>query len=142
MSKALVADVIAVAHLAYVLFIVIGLAAILLGLLCRWSWVRSFWFRVTHLAAISIVAFEELIDVQCPLTTWERALRAEAGQTVADATFMGRLANAVLFRPLEPWVFFTVHVAFAGLVLLTFILAPPRWPGRRVKELPPLESSL
>jgi hypothetical protein len=117
MSKAALADVIAVAHLAYVLFIVPGLAAILLGPLCRWRWVRGFYFRVAHVTAIGIVATEELLRVQCPLTIWERAMRVEAGQTVSRATFMGRLANAVLFRPLEPWVFFTVHGAFAGLVL-------------------------
>jgi hypothetical protein len=136
MSKIAIADTIAVAHLAYVLFIVLGLAAILLGLVCRWRWVRNFYFRVAHLTAIGIVAVEEMLRVQCPLTTWERALRAEAGQTVADASFMARLANAVLFRPLEPWVFVTAHLAFAGLVLLTFILAPPRWPFRRESRAP------
>ena len=135
MSKAALADMIAVAHLAYVLFIVLGLAVILLGLLCHWRWVRNFYFRVAHLTTIGIVAAEELLSVQCPLTTWERALRAEVGQTVSQATFMGRLANAVLFRPLEPWVFFTAHLAFAGLVLLTFVLAPPRWPRRKQADV-------
>jgi hypothetical protein len=139
MSKAALADVIAVAHLAYVMFVLLGLLAILLGLACRWRWVRNFYFRVAHLAAIGMVAVEEMLRVQCPLTTWERALRAEAGQTVAEATFMARLANAVLFRPLEPWVFVTAHLTFAGLVLLTFILAPPRWPWRKADRL---ESSL
>src|SRR5439155_26923342 len=119
MSKAALADVIAVGHLSYVMFIVLGLAAILLGLLFRWRLVRNFYFRVAHFTAIGIVAAEELLRVQCPLTVWERALRAEAGQTVAEATFMGRLANAVLFRPLEPWVFVAAHLTFAGLVLLT-----------------------
>jgi hypothetical protein len=131
MSKAALADAIAVAHLAYVLFVVLGLAAILLGLACRWQWVRNFYFRAIHLTAIGIVAVEELLRVQCPLTTWERALRAEIGQTVADASFMARLANAVLFRPLEPWVFVAAHLTFAALVLLTFLLAPPRWPRRK-----------
>jgi hypothetical protein len=131
MSNAALADAIAVAHLAYVLFIVLGLAAILLGLVFRWRWVRNFYFRVAHLTAIGIVAAEEMLRVQCPLTTWERALRAEAGQTVAEAGFMARLANAVLFRPLEPWVFVVAHLAFAALVLLTFVLAPPRWPWKK-----------
>jgi hypothetical protein len=134
MSKAMLADLIAVAHLAYVMFILLGMMAILLGLVFRWAWVRNFYFRVAHLAAIGIVAVEEMLRIQCPLTTWERALRAEIGQTVAEATFMARLANAVLFRPLEPWVFVTAHLAFAGLVLLTFVLAPPRWPRRRASD--------
>ncbi len=138
MSKTALADTIAVAHLGYVLFIVLGLLAILLGLVFRWQWVRNFYFRATHLAAIGIVAVEEMLRVRCPLTTWERALRAEAGQTVAEATFMARIANSVLYRDLDPWVFVAAHLAFAALVLLTFVLAPPSWPWKKR----PLDSSL
>ena len=46
------ADVIVVLHAAYVSFVVFGLAAILLGIVFRWSWVRNVWFRAIHLIAI------------------------------------------------------------------------------------------
>jgi hypothetical protein len=42
------ADVIVVIHAAYFYFVVFGLAAILLGVALRWSWVRNRWFRSFH----------------------------------------------------------------------------------------------
>ena len=39
------ADLIVVLHAAYVSFVVFGLAAILLGVVFRWRWVRNVWFR-------------------------------------------------------------------------------------------------
>ena len=50
------ADVTVVIHLAYASFIVLGLVAILLGILRRWSWIRDFWFRLVHLLLATFVA--------------------------------------------------------------------------------------
>jgi hypothetical protein len=130
MDKALQADLIAVAHLAYFLFVVLGQVVILAGIIFRWGWVRNFWFRGLHLVAMLIVGVEAVFNVQCPLTVWERQLRRDAGQTISEASFMARLANEVMFHNFPEWVFTAAHIAFAGLVVLTFVLAPPRWPKR------------
>ena len=62
-----------------------GLLLILLGACLRWQWVRNRWFRVAHLLAIVIVAFEAINNIECPLTTWEYDLRRLAGQDVTGA---------------------------------------------------------
>jgi hypothetical protein len=72
----LAADVVVVLHAAYVWFVVFGQLAILIGILRRWAWVRNKWFRWLHLLAISIVVFESLLGIVCPLTTLEGWLRA------------------------------------------------------------------
>src|SRR4051812_25109840 len=99
------ADTIVVVHAAFVAFVVLGMAAILLGVALRRGWVRNFWFRVTHLAAIGVVVLETLTGLACPLTTWEHALRRRAGQTGYAGDFIGHWAHRLIFFDAEPWVF-------------------------------------
>lgn len=79
----ILADLVVVAHLAYVLFVVLGLVAILLGYAFGWSWVRNPWFRLTHVAMIAVVVFESLLSIICPLKTLEHYMRNAGGQNVA-----------------------------------------------------------
>src|SRR5438128_10583936 len=94
------ADALVILHCAYVVYVVLGQLAIWLGWASGHTWVRNFWFRVTHLAAIAFVAFEEGINMDCPLTVWENQLRTLAGQGVETGTVMGRLFLELLFPPL------------------------------------------
>jgi hypothetical protein len=126
MGYRLLADLIVAIHAAYVGFVVIGLLLILIGLACRWQWVRNWWFRAAHLIAILIVAAESLLDIPCPLTEWEYRLRTLGGQAVGGGTFMGDLLHNLIFYDAPPWAFTFAYVAFALAVLLTFVLAPPR----------------
>jgi hypothetical protein len=123
------ADLIVVSHAAYVGFVVFGLVAILLGGVLRWGWVRNFWFRLVHLLAIVVVAAEALLDIVCPLTTWERQLREAAGETVEDGSFVGHWVHELLFVEVPPWGLTLGYCLFALAVILTFVLVPPRRPG-------------
>ncbi len=127
----LLADLIVLIHASYVGFVVVGLAAILVGVACQWDWVRGFWFRVLHLGAIGIVVAESLVGVPCPLTVWERNLRTMAGQSTYPGDFLGHWAHRLLFSRAEPWVFTLIYTTFGLAVLATFVLAPPRLPGRK-----------
>src|SRR5260221_8253978 len=99
------ADVLVIVHCVYVAYVVLGQLSIWLGWSLGWRWLRNFWFRVTHLAAIAFVAFEEAIGMDCPLSVWERQLRELAGQVERPGTFMGRLFHDVLFLPLPAHYF-------------------------------------
>jgi hypothetical protein len=125
--SAWLADLVVAVHVAYVSFVVVGLAAILLGAALGWNWVRNPWFRGIHLAAIVIVALEAVAGVDCPLTVWEDALRRSAGQEVVQQSFIGRWLHALIFYDFPPWAFTTAYVSFALVVLLTLFLVPPRW---------------
>lgn len=128
---ALAADAVVVLHLAYVLFVVLGLGLTLLGLVLRWQWVRNFWFRAAHLCMIVVVVFEAWMGWVCPLTTLEHHLRFKAGQTVEEVSFVGRLARDLLFIQGEPWVFTLCYSLFGVAVVLTFVFGCPRWPWKR-----------
>jgi hypothetical protein len=127
----LAADVIVIFHLAYVAFVVVGLLAILLGVACRWGWVRNFWFRSLHLAAILAVVAEALWGITCPLTVWEQQLRTLAGQATYQGDFIAAVVHRLLFFDFEPWIFTLCYTLFGLAVLATFAWAPPRWPRKR-----------
>jgi len=127
MSPALLANLIALVHFAWVAFLVVGLLLILLGIAFRWRWVRNPWFRLVHLAMIAIVVGESLAGVPCPLTVWEHRLRVRAGQTSFDGDFIAHWVHRLMFFEAEPWVFTVVYLAFGLAVLATLIVAPPRW---------------
>jgi hypothetical protein len=120
------ADLIVIFHATYVSFIVLGLVAILLGVMLKWNWVRNIWFRAIHLIAIGIVVGESIVGVPCPLTVWEAQLRKLAGQTAYAGDFLGHWAHRLIFFRADPWVFTLIYTLFGTVVLAAFILAPPR----------------
>jgi hypothetical protein len=120
------ADVVVAIHAVYIGFVLFGQLAILVGAALRWTWVRNVWFRWAHLAAIVLVALEAILGVVCPLTLWEDELRHAGGEQVAEGTFIGRCLHDLVFYDAPAWVFTTCYIAFAGLVILTFAIVPPR----------------
>ena len=123
----ILADFIVFVHAAYVSFIVLGMVAIVLGVVLRWSWIRNIWFRVAHLTAIGIVVIETMLGIPCPLTVWEAQLRKTAGQVAYTGDFLGYWLHQLIFFRAEPWVFTSIYMLFGLAVLITFFLAPPRW---------------
>jgi hypothetical protein len=123
----LAADAVVVLHCAYATFVVVGLIVILFGLARRRPWARNVFFRVLHLAAIVVVAAESVCGIACPLTTWEQELRTLAGEATYEGDFIATWVHELLFFDAEPWVFTVCYVAFALVVLATFLFAPPRW---------------
>ncbi|HVX16282.1 MAG TPA: DUF2784 domain-containing protein [Pirellulales bacterium] len=136
MWYSLLADFVVAIHLLYVGFILVGQVAILVGGWRRWSWVRNRWFRWTHLVAIGIVAFEALAGIVCPLTVWEDELRRLAGEDPSEGTFIGRAVHAVLFFELPSWVFTTVYVLFAVIVVATLWIVPIRRRNETARQVP------
>jgi hypothetical protein len=131
----ILADIVAAVHLAFVAFVIVAQVLIVVGALAGWAWVRNPWFRVSHLVMIGVVAFESMVDFECPLTTWENMLRRAAGQeTGAGQTFIGRLVDSIMFfdHAKYYYVLNASYITFALLVAVTFWLAPPRFGTRHV----------
>jgi hypothetical protein len=75
---------------------------------------------------MGIVGLEAVLDIECPLTRWERGFRELAGQQASAESFVGRLLHNLIFVDWPPWVINGLHISFALVVLGTFVLAPPR----------------
>jgi hypothetical protein len=123
----LLADVVLYVHFAYVGVVLFGLLAVLVGYLLNWDWVRNRWFRGLHLAMILIVVLEAWCGIECPLTSWENALRERTGQATHERAFVAELVHDLMFYEAEPWVFTVGYTLFAAAVVGTLFLVPPRW---------------
>jgi Protein of Unknown function (DUF2784) len=123
------ADAVAIAHAAYIAFVVFGFAAIVAGALAGARWARSFALRAAHLAAILLVCAEVAIGAVCPLTSLENSLRLRAGAASYPADFIGYWVDRLIFYNAPPWVFALLYFGFGALVTLSWWLWPPRWPG-------------
>lgn len=127
----LLADALLVAHAAYVAFVVGGQALILLGAWRGWEWTRNFPFRAAHLAAIGFVVWEAWAGVACPLTVWENRLRQLAGGGSYQAGFIEHWLQAIIFYRAPDWIFILVYTAFSLVVIVSFLLYPPRRRSRK-----------
>ena len=125
----LLADIVLIVHFLFVAFVAGGLALVWIGAVAGWRWVRNFWFRVAHLAAIVFVAGEALAGIWCPLTVWEAALRGAR----ADKSFVAHWIHRILFYDLPEWVFTFAYVAFALAVAATWFFVRPL-PARTKKS--------
>ena len=127
----ILADAILILHVLIVFFVVGALPVIWIGHFCRWRFVRSFGFRMTHLALIGFVAAQSVAGALCPLTTWESRLRIKAGgDPYGDTGFIAHWFQRLLFYECDAWIFRASYVAFFLLVLATFLFIrprPPRW---------------
>jgi Protein of Unknown function (DUF2784) len=155
----ILADATVAVHLAYMGYVLIGQLVIMIGWPLRWGWIRNPWFRLSHLAMISIVAFEAVMGWRCPLTTLEEHLRAEGGQEIADVwkdghhytgevegiSFTGRVLRRIQFAgDLCPDNVSTIFYVTAGIIVATAILVPPRFRKKPAQppSSPPAEVSL
>ena len=122
----LAADLTVVFHMSYAMFIVAGQILILVGAIGKWQWIRNVWFRSIHLTIIAIVVAESFLGIVCPLTTLEKWLRRQAGQTSYQGDFLARWVHDLLFVELSPATLTAAYTLFGLLVAATFWLAPPR----------------
>lgn len=83
----LAADAVLLLHLAFILFALLGAALAL-----RWRWMP-----VLHLPAAAWGFFVEITGRVCPLTHWENAFRALAGQSGYTESFIEHYLLAIIY---------------------------------------------
>lgn len=105
----LLADLISLAHLAFVLFVVLGGIAV-------WRAPKLAWL---HLPAVAWGALVELMGWICPLTPWEQSLRRLAG----DGGYSGGFVEHYLLPFLYPEGLTRDAQLFLGVLVLAVNLA-------------------
>lgn len=104
MLPRLAADVLVLAHLAFILFVITG------GFLA-WRWRRLAWVHIPCAAWGAVVEFMGFI---CPLTPWEIALRRQAGTTGYEGGFIEHYIIPIIYPSgLTP----TIQVGLGSLVV-------------------------
>jgi hypothetical protein len=120
------ADLILALHTAFILFVVGGQILIVAGWARGWSWPRNQLFRLLHLMATGFVVLEAWFGVTCPLTALENMLRSLAGVSAYENGFIRHWMHQLIFYSAPGWVFTLVYTVFAGLVVLAWLMYPPR----------------
>ena len=126
----LVADVVLFLHVTLVVFVVGGLALIIVGNLRAWLWVNALWFRVAHLAAIVVVVAEAWVGAVCPLTSLEMWLRAEVRATTYTGSFIEHWLQRFLYYEAPAWVFTLGYSLFGLVVVAAWWYFPPKFNRR------------
>jgi len=120
------ADLVLILHAAFVLFVVGGLVAVLVGAIRGWAWVRNRAFRIGHLGAIAFVVLESWWGATCPLTLLEQSLREQAGDATYAGAFLAHWVERALFYRAPEIVFVIAYSLFGALVALAWWKVPPR----------------
>jgi hypothetical protein len=120
------ADTVLFLHFGVVLFVVLGLPAILIGSRLGWTWVSHLGWRLAHLAAIGVVIVQAWLGQSCFLTALESSLRMQAGQAGYPGSFIAYWVQRVLYYQAPMWVFALVYAAFGLLVVWAWWRYPPR----------------
>ena len=126
MPYQLLADAVLLLHFAVVVFVIGGLAAVLVGNAAGWRWVNGWWFRVAHLLAIGVVVVQSWLGQHCPLTILESWLRVQAGAQAYQQSFIEHWVQRIIYYDIPLWVFTLLYTAFAALVVLAWWRYPPR----------------
>ena len=126
MPYQLLADLVLATHAALVMFVIGGLAAILVGNFRGWRFVNAWWFRAAHLAAIAVVAAQAWLGITCPLTTLESALRVKAGGAAYETSFIEHWLARLLYYDAPAWVFTAAYTLFGLAVAAAWWRFPPR----------------
>lgn len=143
------ADLVVTLHFGFVLFVLALQLLVLVGWPLGWMWTRNFWLRLVHLVCIEIVVLQAVVRLECPLTSAERDLRgplrpAEPGDDdlpvgeygkarlnyLEGASPVARFCHSMVFPSIPKHIYPYVVAPFGLLVLLTWVLVPPRTPGQ------------
>ena len=122
----LIADTILVVHVLFVIFVVGGLLLVYLGRILQWQWVRNRCLRIVHLLAVAVVVVQSWFGMICPLTTWEMTLRAKAGDSVYQGSFISHWMQRLLYYEAPFWLFVVAYTVFGVLVLASWFVVEPR----------------
>ncbi len=120
--------VFAISGLTIVAFVFLGFVLIVIGITRQWVWIANFWFRAIHLVLIVSIALKAWLGMLCPLTLWESRLRAAAGGSGYPSTFIHYWLQRVIYYDYPLWVFAFMYSVFTIMVLITWIIKPPKWP--------------
>lgn len=116
------ADIVLLAHLAFILFVVLG------GLLAL-KWPRAPWL---HLPAAAWGALTELFSLPCPLTPLEKHFLQLAGETPYPGDFIAHYLFALIYpaglTPTIQWGLGAI-VVLVNAAVYGWILARKRKPG-------------
>lgn len=123
----LLADSLLALHIVVVLANIVPVPLIIVGAVRGWRFVRVRWFRFGHVALMGFVAAQAWLGQTCPLTIWERDLRAQAGDAgYAQQGFISHWMESLLYVDASPSFFIALYTGWCTLIVALFVFVPMR----------------
>ncbi len=125
MGNRILADLILVAHLAWILFMLYGFALTVRGFRRPAFWDRWL-FRSIHLLGMLFVASLEILGKYCPLTVWEYALRRRYNpEGDYPGQFILGYIQRLVYPDIDPLLYLIPTYAIALFTLVMFVVRRP-----------------
>ncbi len=124
----LIALWILILHLGIIVFNIGGLILIPWGGVRGWPWVRNFWLRLAHLAALTVVAIQALLGRACFLTIWQVELSARGETAGRTPPLIAHWISQLIFWSVPLWVFTLIYVLVWCYTAALWWRFPPRSP--------------
>ena len=118
------ANLVALLHIGYFLFVLGGVVAIIAGHIRQWSWIRRPWLRLLHLGAVFLVLFEEVTGIPCVLNLLQWALRSGATGQQQATEGVGGVLDFLLYGTISPLALDIIYWSMGALVLLLLWKVP------------------
>ena len=109
-------------HIFLILFIVGLFFLVPIGYKYNWNWQKSQRLRFLHLILISIVTFETLVGISCPLTVIENNLR---GIYISNS-FIDLILQKIVYWEFPTIVFLLLYSLCLFWTILMWFIFPPK----------------
>jgi hypothetical protein len=119
-------------HFAVVAFNLFWLIVVPIGGWLGWRFVRNYWWRIAHIAALILVAAQAVAGRLCFLTIIQADLQGRAGGGIGAPSLLTRIVTRAIYWPLPDWVFAPLYVLALVFAALLWISVPPRRTHRTV----------
>jgi len=120
----MLADLLMVVHLAWVIFMIVGLP---LGLL-----VRSPTLRWIHFIGMMVTGTFAALGMYCPLTVWEEGLRQVSQPGFSyGGSFIARHLEPILYPDISPGILNIASVFWGLLTFISMLVWKPGVPSFR-----------
>ncbi len=123
----MLADLIMIVHLAWVIFMIVGLP---LGLL-----VKSPTLRWIHFIGMMVTGTFAALGMYCPLTIWEEGLRRAIQPDFSyGGSFLARHLGPILYPDISPALLNRASMFWGLLTLASMIIWKPKVPSFRKRK--------
>ncbi len=113
-------------HLVIILFIIFGFIAVPLGAKFKKKFIYEFWWRLTHLAAMVVVAVQAMLGKACFLTYIQSDLLESAGKKGYTVPFIQTYIDRIIYHNFPIWMFSIVYVFLFLYTLYLWFKFPPK----------------
>ena len=119
--KEITADLVLIIHFIIVVFISSLFLLIPMGYQFYWKWVKKLKLRLIHLGLMTLITFETIIGITCPLTIIENNLR---GIYISNS-FFSSLVSKIIFWELPRLFFLILYILCLFWTIFIWFRFPP-----------------